>query len=103
MSTVTYFIAVLLSVLMHGLLMFLLSFGWQHRPTELAIRPPMEIVQASLVELEAKAPPKAAPQPEVVDLSAQRQLFCFLLALCGQINHFWLRRCFGRSFGFELD
>ena len=73
MSTVTYFIAVLLSVLMHGLLIFLLSFGWQHRPTELAIRPPMEIVQASLVELEAKAPPKAAPQPEVVDLSAQRQ------------------------------
>jgi len=72
MSTVTYFIAVLLSVLMHGLLIFLMSYGWQQGPAELLIRPPMEVVQASLVELEAKATPKA-PEPEVIDLSAQRQ------------------------------
>lgn len=72
MSTLTYSVAVLLSVLMHGILLFLMSYGWQHGPTELVIRPPMEVVQASLVELEAKAPPKP-PEREVIDLTAQRQ------------------------------
>ena len=71
MSAATYSIAVVLSLLMHGLIIFLMSYGWQHQPAQLEIRQPLQVVQASLVELEAKAPPK--PPREVIDLTAQRQ------------------------------
>ena len=72
MSAATYSIAVVLSLLMHGLIIFLMSYGWQHQPAQLEIRQPLQVVKASLVELEAKAPPKA-PEREVIDLTAQRQ------------------------------
>lgn len=73
MSTLSYVSAVLLSLLMHGLLVFLLGFGWNQGPAEIELRQAPQIIQASLIQLEAQAPPQAAPQNNVIDLTAQRQ------------------------------
>lgn len=57
---------------MHVLLVFVLTHKWSStdRPLEI-VRPP-QVVQASLVELEAKAPPKKQ-ESNVIDLTTQKQ------------------------------
>ena len=51
--------------------MLLMTYGWPQKSPEIQIRQP-QVVQASLVELEEKAPVKA-PENKVIDLTAQRQ------------------------------
>lgn len=71
MSTFSYVVAVLCSLLMHGLLIFFMTHSWQQSAPQVELRKP-QVVQATLVELEAKAPPKA-PESNVVDLTEQRR------------------------------
>jgi len=65
----SYFLPVLVSILFHGLLIAVLSFGWEAKEPER--RPMPKFVQAKLVSAEALAPRKTAPPK--VDLIKQRQ------------------------------
>lgn len=65
----SYFLPVLVSLLFHGLLIAVLSFGWEAKEPER--RPMPKFVQAKLVSAEALAPKKTAPPK--VDLIKQRQ------------------------------
>ena len=71
MSSLSYLISVVASLLLHGLLVLLMLIGWQPQP-EIEIRSLPNVVRASLVELEAKAKPKPPPKQEVIDLTAQQ-------------------------------
>lgn len=70
MSAFTYALATSLSILMHGLLVFFLTYSWQHKAPEFEVKRP-QVVQATLVELEAKAPVKP-PENNVIDLTQKR-------------------------------
>ena len=81
----TYWPAIIISVLMHGILLVVLVWGSQFAPKK-TIAPPPSFIKASLVSVEAASKPKAtqvkkeikketvkkAP-PKKVDLSKQRQ------------------------------
>ncbi len=65
---------VLLSVTMHAALLVVVTWGWEAKPHEPRVYRPQTIVQATLVELEARpAPAPEETSPRVVDLTAQRQ------------------------------
>lgn len=67
-------IPVLVSVFLHGLLIWAVIHRWQQPPKPPEFKQP-EFVQTRLVELKAKAPEKKAPPKQVnkVDLTAQKK------------------------------
>lgn len=65
---------VVLSVSMHAALIIAVTWGWETNPQEPRVYRPQNVVQATLVELEARpAPAEEESGPQVVDLTAQRQ------------------------------
>lgn len=71
MSALIQLAALFLSVLLHGVIIVFLLFGWHQKPPELQINRP-QVVKATLVELEAKAPPQVQEQPKP-DVAAQQE------------------------------
>lgn len=69
----SYFVAIVISVAMHGALVALVSWGWEFSPKERTINKP-RYVEAKLIQLKATTPKKAAPKPKPkkIDLAAQK-------------------------------
>lgn len=73
MSSLSYLLAVVGSLLLHGLVIVLMTIGnWEKHNTR-DLRPELNVVKAQLVELKTKAPEKTKPKTEVIDLTAQRE------------------------------
>jgi len=69
MASVTYYFSVFASLLLHGIVIILMLSNWQTvEERDMRVQP--RVIQARLIELEAKAPPQ---RTEVIDLTARRQ------------------------------
>lgn len=69
MASVTYYFSVFGSLLLHGIVIVLMLSNWQTvEERDMRVQP--KVIQARLIELEAKAPPA---RTEVIDLTARRQ------------------------------
>ena len=69
-----YFIPIMVTVTIHGLLLFLLLSHWEFQSKkDVSIKP--KFIEAKLVELKPKAKPaEVKPAPKVVDLTLQKKL-----------------------------
>jgi colicin import membrane protein len=69
MASFSYYLSVFGSLFLHGIVIVLMVSNWQTvDEPEMRVQP--RVIQAQLIELEAKAPPQ---RTEVIDLTARRQ------------------------------